>query len=149
MITTKQFFIQFLHDNNIYDKFFYIVNKQLGITEKVFLQTHNTFSFRFIPWPIEEYNFWKNIQQKWQQEAFKTFLPYLIHMLKKYNLYEYALHIMHIKNMEFKDIKNTFVEEYPSKILCPNIYTTKHFERFENYITMRNEWNYITHKHPV
>lgn len=148
MITTKQFFIQFLHDNNIYDKFFNIVNRQLGITEKFFFDTHDIFSFRFIAWgtTLEEYNFWNNIQQKWQQELFKTFLPHLIHILKKYNLYEYSLHVMSIKNMKFKDIKDTFVEEYPTKILFPNIYMTKIFTHLENYINMRKEWNYILHK---
>ena len=87
-INIRELFFQFMKDKNIYNQVAENANERLDI----FVNKHKNLAFAFIDafnWANtpEGYVFWSKLNDEWYRTLVKELTPFLINLLKRYNLY--------------------------------------------------------------
>lgn len=87
-INIRELFFQFMKDKNIYYQFAKNTNERLDIFvnkhEKLVLVFIDAFNWANTP---EGYMFWSKLNDEWFNTLVKELTPFLINLLKRYNLY--------------------------------------------------------------
>ena len=141
----KELFIQFLKNNNLYDRFNEIYTKEqhlmsLDYALDKYNNVYATQMISLITWSStqEGFDFWKKIHYKWRNTLFEYTLPAFIYVHKKHNLY--GVLIKALNNSELiRMIKcSTRLDSYPyvafKKIISPYKLESDEFEN------MIREW---------
>ena len=145
-MTIKQLFIQFLKDNNSYNKF---VNNVINYKKVLYFE--NYFNYITINGSInligeafhwestkEGYWFWRKLSEKWKKILFEFLFPYLITILKKHNLYGYVIINKYKEVKKLKELMEIGLpSNYPYKLFkdTEKLYTTGYWKIHEKWQT--------------
>lgn len=143
----KQQFVQFLIDNDAYDKFLYNYSHTPLLEDFMNNFTVNgsaKFITKAFSWGTtkEGSYFWAKLSVKWKKRLFKYLLPYIIKIIKKHNLYGNFIINAYNRGKEIKTIAGMSEPyDYPYTFFKDtNIFNTPDYNK------MHEEWFTITLK---